>query len=101
MYRVIQKCLFKEALVAIQFPIQIFCLQLSIGAEISLQVIATVVGFLSNSYVQSAQFSLSVCLTLCNSMDCSTPGLPVLHQLLELAQSHAHRVSDTTQQSVP
>ena len=27
-------------------------------------------------------------------MDCSTPGLPVHHQLLELAQSHVHRVSD-------
>ena len=35
------------------------CLQLSIGAEITLEVISTIVGFLSNSYVQSAQFSLS------------------------------------------
>ena len=29
------------------------------------------------------------CLTLCNPLDCSTPGLPVHHQLLELAQTHA------------
>ena len=28
------------------------------------------------------------CLTLCNPMDCSTPGLPVYHQLLEFAQTH-------------
>ena len=28
------------------------------------------------------------CLTLCDPMDCSTPGLPVHHQLLELAQTH-------------
>ena len=34
------------------------------------------------------------CLTLCNLMDCSPPGLPVHHQLLELPQTHVHRVSD-------
>ena len=28
--------------------------------------------------------------TLCNSKVCSTPGLPVLHHLLELAQTHVH-----------
>jgi len=30
-------------------------------------------------------------------MDCSTPGLPVHHQLQELVQTHAHRVSDAIQ----
>ena len=35
------------------------------------------------------------CLTLCNPMDCSTPGLPVHHQLLELAQTQVHQVSVT------
>ena len=30
------------------------------------------------------------CPTLCNPMDCSTPGLPVHHQLLELAQTQVH-----------
>ena len=34
-------------------------------------------------------------------MDCSTPGLPVHHQLLELAQTHVHRVSDAIQPSHP
>ena len=34
------------------------------------------------------------CPTLCNPMDYSMPGLCVLHQLPELAQTHAHRVSD-------
>ena len=38
-------------------------------------------------------------LTPCNPMDCSTPGFPVLHQLLELAQTHVHRVSDASQPS--
>ena len=29
-------------------------------------------------------------LTLCDPMDCSTPGFPVIHYLLELAQTHVH-----------
>ena len=32
--------------------------------------------------------------TLCNPMDCRTPGFPVQHQLLELTQTHVHRVGD-------
>ena len=38
----------------------------------------------------SVQFSsvAQLCLTLCNPMDCSTPGLPVHHQLPELTQTH-------------
>ena len=39
------------------------------------------------------------CLTLCDPMDCSTPGFPVLHHLPELAQIHVHRVNDTIQLS--
>ena len=51
----------------------------------------------------TVQFSLvtHLCLTLCNPMDCSTPGFPVHHQLLELAQTHVHRVSDAIQPSYP
>ena len=37
--------------------------------------------------------------TLCDPMDCSTPGLPVLHQFLELAQTHVHQVGDAIQPS--
>ena len=40
-------------------------------------------------------------LTLCNPMDCSTPGLPVHHQLPELTQTHVHRVSEAIQPSQP
>ena len=40
------------------------------------------------------------CLTLW-PVDCSTPGFPVLHQLLELAQTHVHWVSDAIQPSHP
>ena len=41
------------------------------------------------------------CLTLCDPMDCSTPGFPVHHQLLELTQTHVHRVGDAIQPSHP
>ena len=38
-------------------------------------------------------------LTLCDPMDCNTPGFPVLHYLLEFAQTHVYCVSDAIQQS--
>ena len=41
------------------------------------------------------------CLTLCNPMDYSTPGLPVHHQLPEFTQTQVHRVSDAIQPSHP
>ena len=41
------------------------------------------------------------CLTLCNPMDCSTPGLPVHHHLPEFTQTHVHWVSDAIQTSHP
>ena len=43
--------------------------------------------------------SLKSCLTLCNPVDCSRPGLPVHHQLLEPTQTHVSRVSDAIQPS--
>jgi len=41
------------------------------------------------------------CQTLCHPMDCNTPGFPVLHYLLEFAQTHVHWVSDAIQPSHP
>ena len=41
------------------------------------------------------------CLTLWDPMNCSTPGLPVHHQLLEFTQAGVHRVSDAIQPSHP
>ena len=51
----------------------------------------------------SVQFSsvAQSCLILCGPMYCSTPGCPVYHQLLELAQTHAHWISDAIQPSHP
>ena len=39
--------------------------------------------------------------TLCDPMDCGAPGFPVLHYLLELAQTQVHWISDTIQPSHP
>ena len=51
----------------------------------------------------SVQFSsvAQLCLTLCDPMNRSTPGLPVHHQLPEFTQTHCHRVSDAIQPSHP
>ena len=50
--------------------------------------------------LQFSSFAHS-CPTLCSPMDCSTPGLAVLHQLLELGQTYVHRVGDSIQPSHP
>ena len=42
-----------------------------------------------------------LCPTLCDPMDCSIPGFPVHHHLLELAQTHVHWVTDAIQPSHP
>ena len=42
-----------------------------------------------------------LCLTLCDPMNCSTPGLPVHHQLPEFTQTHIHQVGDAIQPSHP
>ena len=53
--------------------------------------------------VGTGQFSsvAQSCLTLCDPMNCGTPGLPVHHQLLEFTQTHIHQVSDAIQPSHP
>ena len=49
----------------------------------------------------SVQFSsvAQLCLTLCDPMDCSTPGFPVHHQLPQFIQTHVHWLSDAIQPS--
>ena len=58
------------------------------------KLLYTVSSVLFSSVTQS-------CLTLCDPMNHSTPGLPVHHQLLESTQTHVHRVSDAIQPSHP
>ena len=65
--------------------------------------------FLSSSQVNIHQLVIHVqfrsvaqlCPTLFNPMNCSMPGLPVYHHLLEFIQTHVHRVGDAIQPSHP
>ena len=53
--------------------------------------------------ISSVQFSsvAQLCLTLCDSMNRSMPGLPVHHHLPEFTQTHVHRIRDAIQPSHP
>ena len=84
-----------------KYTLEWFLLILSEGLKGSLEVSLTVplpprmweifpVGLVAQS-----------CPTLCDPMDCSTPGFPVHHQLPELTQTHVHWVSDAIQPSHP
>ena len=55
------------------------------------------------NFLRIYQFSsvAQSCLTLFDPLNCSTPGLPVHHQLLECTQTHVHGVSDAIQPSHP
>ena len=54
-------------------------------------------------YPPPVQFSsvAQLCPTFCDPMNCSTPGLPLHHQLLDFTQTHVHQVSDAIQPSHP
>ena len=63
-----------------------------IGCFVFCAIMQTVIQF--SSVAQSCQI-------LCDPMSCSTPSLPVHHQLPEFTQTHVHRVSDAIQTSHP
>ena len=59
--------------------------------------------FTLDGHLGYSQFSsvAQSCPTLCDLMDCSTPGFPVHHQFPELSQTHVHQVGDAMQPSHP
>ena len=57
--------------------------------------------FIFNWSISSFSSVAQLCPTLCDPTDCSTPGFLNLHQLLKLAQTHVHWVSDAIQPSLP
>ena len=65
-----------------------------------LHQVSNFLDFLSNRDCFCCSFS-KLRLTLCDPMYCSMPGFPVLHHLLELAQTHIHWVSGAIQPSHP
>ena len=56
---------------------------------------------LDTTSVQVVIIVQSLSLTLCDLMDCTTPGFPVLHHLPEFLQTHVHQVGDAIQPSHP
>ena len=77
------------------FPILVYVLSVSTLTVFNLQPTTWHVFYIQFSSVAQS------CLTLGDPMHCSTPGFPVHHQLLELTQTHAHRVGDAIQPSHP
>ena len=59
-----------------------------VGVRLNVQKVK----IMASGPISSVQFSsvTQSCPTLCDPMDCSTPSLPVHHQLLEFTQTHAH-----------
>ena len=55
----------------------------------------------STSLINQFSSVTQSCPTLCNPMNCSTPGLPIHHQLPEFTQTHVHWVGDAIQPSHP
>ena len=73
----------------------------SIGSILSGWITKLLLLFLIIAMVRLGQFSSTAqsCSTLCDPMDCGTPGFPVHHQLLELDQIRVYWVGDAIQPS--
>ena len=82
-------------------PLQYSCLENSMDRGAwwaTVHGVAKSQAWLSNYHAHVVTKS---CPALCDPMDCSTPGFPVLHHLPELAQIHVHWVGDAIQSSHP
>ena len=92
-------------IVALQYCVSFYCTTkwishtyTSIPSLLNLSIQASALSSLCCVQLSSVAQS---CLTLCDPMDCSTPGLPVHHQLPEFTQTHVHWVGDAIQPSYP
>ena len=66
-----------------------------------LHCILSITYLITRSLYLSVSLVTQSCLTLCDTMNRSTPGLPVYHQLPEFTQTHVHWVGDAIQPSHP
>ena len=73
------------------------------GTELVIVLFFKLIVYIIKQNILSVQFSsvTQSCPTLCDPMNCSTPGLPVHHQLPEFTETHVHQVSDAIQPSHP
>ena len=83
--------------------LSILVLEPKITVRICVILIVSFCSYLSEVVTFWVQFSsvAQSCPTLCDPMNCSTPGLPVHHLLPESTQTHVHCVSDAIQPSHP
>ena len=67
------------------------------------RILSIAVSMQNGPMISSVQFNsvTQPCPALCGSVDCSTPHLPVHHQLSEFTQAHVHWVGDAIQPSHP
>ena len=89
-----------------QYFSMLFCMHLREDQNVVLLVISLCDlpdSLYDMSSIKQHQFSsvTQPCLTLCDPMNRSIPGLPVCHQLPEITQTHVHRVGDAIQPSHP
>ena len=86
----------------LEYPI-LFSHLLHIYLITFISVLSVLFHWLTSLFLNLYQFSsvAQSCLTLCNPMDWSTPGLPVHHQFPEFTQTHVHWVGNAIQPSHP
>ena len=82
--------------------VNVHCLHLIVAEIVVVEIILPLLLLNLTPYSVSTVSSVTQsCLTLCDPMNHSTPGLPVHHQLPEFTQMQVHQVSDAIQPSHP
>ena len=77
------------------------CIELSFPPIVMFSLSSKLLTFYFSLDHQSVSSVTQLCPTLCDPMDCSMPGFPVHHQLLELTQTYVHQIGDAIQPSHP
>ena len=102
-------CFFSHLRISIRYVLDLLTLssmillyeKTSLGLSFNLLILFSMSNLLLNLSVNLNSSVAQSCPTLCDPIECSTPGLPVHHQLLEFTHTHVHWVGDATQPSHP
>ena len=102
-------CFFSHLRISIRYVLDLLTLssmillyeKTSLVLSFNLLILFSMSNLLLNLSVNLNSSVAQSCPTLCDPIECSTPGLPVHHQLLEFTHTHVHWVGDATQPSHP